>query len=220
MRHKFQIPTPHPLRQHRVGLATNPPKINAQAVADTGVQTDILSLTTLESLGFDPDTLLETQVRVTRAVRGAQLDIRGGIFLSVYSPDHSDYRHTVHLFYVASNISQNYLSCSCLEALSEIGQDSPRIGATTSSTPRPTTPTTKDQQRYSETLLRIAPRSATAYTSCQIDPRTPRTTPSCSSESPSNCPVQTLLGNTQQQLQGPLPNRKPADPCKAPRRAT
>ena len=48
---------------------------------------DILSLATLRSLGFDPDTLIKVQVRVVDAVQGSQLDIRGGIFLSVRSPD-------------------------------------------------------------------------------------------------------------------------------------
>ena len=85
----------HRSRKHRVGLATNPHEINTQAVADTEAQTDILSLTTLKFQGFDPNSLLKMQIKVTSAVRGAQLVIRGGITLAVLSPDHSDHRNTI-----------------------------------------------------------------------------------------------------------------------------
>ena len=94
----------------KVGQATNSPEVNTQAVADTGAQINILSLATLKSFGFDPDTLIKIQVKVTSAVRGSQLNIRGGIFLSVCSPDHSNHHKTVRLFDMAGNVSQDYLS--------------------------------------------------------------------------------------------------------------
>ena len=83
------------------------------------------------------------QVRVVGAVRGSQLDIKGGIFLLVCSPDPSNYRKAVRLLYVVGNVSQNYLSCSCLQALSVVGQDFPRIGAATFSNPGPFLPGTQ-----------------------------------------------------------------------------
>ena len=67
-----------------------------------------------------------------------QLDTRGGIFLLVRSPDHKKHQRAMHLFYVAGNVSQNNLSCSCLQALSVVKQNFPRIGATTSSIQKPT----------------------------------------------------------------------------------
>ena len=66
---------------------------------------DIISLDTLTSLGFDPNTLLKVQIKVTSAITGLELDIKGGIFLSVCSPDHSSNHKTIRLFYVASNTS-------------------------------------------------------------------------------------------------------------------
>ena len=89
-------------------------------------QTDILNLATLKSLGFHPDTLIKLQVRVTSTARGSQMDIRGGIFPSVRSANHGNHRKTVRLFYVAENISQNLLSCPCLQALFVIDQDFPK----------------------------------------------------------------------------------------------
>ena len=109
---------------------------------------------------------------------------------------------------MASNVSLNYLSCSCLKALSVVGEDIPMISAETSRSPQPLTPLTPAQQRYSGRLHRTALRNATAYASCQINPRTPITTPSCSSESPSNCHVPTLLGSPQQQLRKSIPKIK------------
>ena len=93
-----QRPTAHPQCRPQVGHITMPPEVNTQAVADTGAHMDILSLASLKSLGFDPKTIIKVQVKVTSSVRGSQLDIRGGIFLSVCSPGHSNHHKTVRLF--------------------------------------------------------------------------------------------------------------------------
>ena len=155
-------------------------------------------------------------------VRGPQLDIRGGIFLSVCSPDQSNQHETDCLFYVAGNISQNYLPCSCLLALSVVGQDFPRIGAATSSNPRPFIPVTQAQERRtqgrcSEMLLWDATlRDAVAYDSRQFEPKTPRTMSSCPSESPLNCPVRTILGDSQPLGNLLTPARPPVGPHDGP----
>ena len=154
----IQKPTANPSSKPQNGQATTPPEVDTQAVADTGAQTDILSLATLQSLGFDPDTLIKVQVRATSAVIGSQMGIRGGIFLLVRSSDHSNHRKTVWLFYVTGNVSQN-LSYPCLPALFVIDQDFPRIGTATSRTPRPVNHATKAQElctqgRCPGTLLR------------------------------------------------------------------
>ena len=125
-----QLPTPH--AKPKSARQKNSPKVNTQVVADTGAQNDILSLATLKCFGFDPDTLIKVQVKVTTAVKGSQMDIRSGIFLSVRSPNHSNHHKTVRLFYVACNVSQDYVSHSCLQALSMVGQDFPMVGAATS----------------------------------------------------------------------------------------
>ena len=75
---------------------------------------DIMSLSTLKEMGVDPGTLVKVRARVVGAVRGSKLDIIGGVLLEVTgqgSPKKSPC--TVRLFYVASNVSQCYLSLSC-----------------------------------------------------------------------------------------------------------
>ena len=59
---------------------------------------NIISLDTLASLGLDPKTLLKVQIKVTSAITGSRLDIIGGIFLSVRSPDHGSNHRSVRLF--------------------------------------------------------------------------------------------------------------------------
>ena len=113
----------HPLRP-LIGQATPSPE-----VADTGAHTDIISPDTLKSLGYDHDTLFKMKVRVASVTKGLQREIRGGIFLSVRFPNHSNQRSTVRLFHVADNVSQNYLSRSSLLALSVVGPNFPKIGA-------------------------------------------------------------------------------------------
>ena len=63
----IQKPTANPSCRPKMGQAKTPPEVDTQAVADTGAQMDTLSLNTLKSLGFDPDTLVKVQVRVTSA---------------------------------------------------------------------------------------------------------------------------------------------------------
>ena len=52
-------PMDHPPCKPQIGQATTPPKVNTRAVADTGAKTDIISLPTLKSVGFDPDTFIK-----------------------------------------------------------------------------------------------------------------------------------------------------------------
>ena len=98
---------------------------------------DIISLNKLTSLGFDPNTLLKVQIKVTSPITGSQLDIKGGIFLSVRSTDRGSNGRSVHLFYVASKKSKNFLSCPCLQALFVITPDFPKTGDITNNTPHP-----------------------------------------------------------------------------------
>ena len=65
----------------------------------------VLTLATIDSLGFDPNSLFEIQTRACGVVQGSDLDIMGGIFLSVRSSDPREWQRTVCMFYVASNIS-------------------------------------------------------------------------------------------------------------------
>ena len=46
--------------------------VNTRAVADTGAHTDIISLETLKSLGYDPNTLIKMKVRVDSITKGLQ----------------------------------------------------------------------------------------------------------------------------------------------------
>ena len=65
---RVQRPTAQHPSKPEVGRATAPPKVDTQAVADKGAQTDILNLTTLKSLEVNPDTLLKMQATVISAV--------------------------------------------------------------------------------------------------------------------------------------------------------
>ena len=185
---------------------------------------DIISLPPLKSLGFNPNTLIKVQIKATSAVKGFMLDIEGGIFLSVRSPDHSNHLKAVCLFYVAGNVSQNYLSCPFLRALFVVGKDFPRTGTTTSDTHQPIIQTAQAQERCSRTQCPrtthsdSAPKGNAAYAPRQFRPRTPRT-PSCSSKSPRNCPVKTLGPRAREIINQPrisLTNkpRKSTDTCK------
>ena len=101
-----------------------------RAVADTGAQMDILSLMTLKEMGLDPSTLVPVKARVVGAVRGSKLDIVGGVLLDVRAPAAPSGCHSsVRLFYVAANVTQCYLSLSCLHALEVVTTDFPTIGA-------------------------------------------------------------------------------------------
>ena len=101
-----------------------------RAVADTGAQMDILSLATLKEMGLDPATLIPVKARVVGAVRGSKLEIVGGVLLEVRAPGAPDHAcRTVRLFYVATNVTQCYLSLSCLQALEVLSSDFPSIGA-------------------------------------------------------------------------------------------
>ena len=87
-------------------------------------------------------------------------------------------RNTVRLFYVANNVSPNYLFWSCLQALNVVDQNFPTISAATSITPA-------TQAHYSGTPIRDdALRNTAAYASPQFEPNTPRTMLSCIDESP------------------------------------
>ena len=95
----------------------NPPRPTVrQAIADSGAQMDIMSLSTLKEMGVDPGTLVKVRARVVGAVRGSKLNIIGGVLIEVRGQEsrkESPRHRTVRLFYVASNVSQCYLSLSC-----------------------------------------------------------------------------------------------------------
>ena len=79
--------------------------------------------------------------------------MRGGIFLLVRFPNHSNQRSTVCLFHVADKVSQNYLSRASLMALFVVGPNFTKIGAVTSNTPRLFIPATQTQERCPGTRL-------------------------------------------------------------------
>ena len=135
----FSTPRPmaHPHSQAQSGPPTAYPEVSTQVLADTGAQMDALTLDTIDSLSFDPDTLFRVQLRASGVVPGSELDILGGIFLSVRSSDPREWRRTVCMFYVASNVSQNHLFRSSLQALDVVGHDFPRIGSASSRALRP-----------------------------------------------------------------------------------
>ena len=164
----LQRPTTHPPCRQQVSQSTTPTQVSTQAVTDTGAQMDIISLPPLKSLGFNPNTLIKVQIKATSAVKGFMLDIEGGIFLSVRSPNHSNHLKAVRLFYVTGNVSQDYLSCPCLRALFVIGQDFPRIGAATSNTPRPYDPSAGTLR--SGTVLRDTRPREDAQRRCNLRP--------------------------------------------------
>ena len=164
----LNIPKPmaHPCCQPQFCHTTASLEVVTQAIADTGAQMDILGLGTLSSLGIDPMTLIKVQVRV---VQVSQLDIKGGIFLAVRSPDPSKYRKAVRLFYVAGNVSQNYLSCACFQAHVVVGRDFPKIGAASSSALRPFLPST-NALRDAHSLYRT---NTATYAPPKLDRKTP-----------------------------------------------
>ena len=103
----------------------------------------------------------------------------------------------VRLFYVASNVTQNYLLFSCLQALSVVDQNFPKIGtADTIILAAPTPQEGPTNLRPETTIKNAAPRNfatyAYAYASRKFEPRTPTTTPSSFSRSSHDGSVGTL----------------------------
>ena len=135
MRLNLEKPTAHPSCRPQVNQHTSPTEVTIQAVAGTGAQMDVISLTTLKSLEFDPNTLLKVQIKITSAIKESQMDIKRWNIPVSLLPRHSRNLKKVRLFYMACNVCQNYLSCPCLRALFVIGQYFPRTGAATSNTP-------------------------------------------------------------------------------------
>ena len=113
-------------------------------------------------------------------VQGSELDIMGGIFLAVRSTDPSEHRRTVCMFYVVSNISQNHLSRSSLQALDVIDHDIPRIGSASSRALRPFINSTNTPR--ATIMVPVSP---------QPDHRAPQVMP-FHSDSPCECPANIL----------------------------
>ena len=105
--------------------------VSVPAVADTGAQMDICSVSTVRTMGWDTASLVPVKVRVFGASRDAELNILGGILLDVRPPatSHTQVLSTVRLFYVASNVSKTYLSLGTLKALHVVEEQFPRIPA-------------------------------------------------------------------------------------------
>ena len=102
-------------------LGFSPPRVSCppqtdtetNGIADTGAQMCICGTNLMTRMGVDVSSLLKVKARVTGATRASKVDIVGGIFLTV-TTKHSS---TKCLFYVASNVSQTYLSLSALKNL-------------------------------------------------------------------------------------------------------
>ena len=111
----FRLPMPE------VQIQTNgppPPALVTQSVADTGAYIDLISIETLEALGFNPASLLGVETKATGIAPGARLAITGRIFLNVRCTNLRNLRSTQTrcLFYVVQ-VKMNYLSRSTLESL-------------------------------------------------------------------------------------------------------
>ena len=102
-------------------LGLRPPSVSSpphtetetDGIADTGAQMCICGIGLMARMGVDVSSLLRVKARVTGATRASKVDIVGGIFLTVTTKQSS----TKCLFYVASNVSQTYLSLSALKNL-------------------------------------------------------------------------------------------------------
>ena len=102
-----------------------------RGVADTGAQMSILDLPTLGEIGVGQESLIPVRAKVVGAVKGSQLDIKGAILLEVRGPQHPRSGPcSLQMFYVAANVSNIYLSLSCLQDLDVVSTDFPRMGST------------------------------------------------------------------------------------------
>ena len=120
--HTMDLPAPNAVSGH-----THRSTID-QAVADTGAQMDICSVSTAKSMGLDTSSLLQVQARVCGATRESEILIVGAIFLEVQHPTQPS-NSTVRMFYVASNVARTYLSLGTLKALGVVEESFPRIPA-------------------------------------------------------------------------------------------
>ena len=106
-----------------------PCRTTRRSVADTGAQMSILDLASLSDIGVEEKSLIPVKAKVVGAVKGSQLDIRGALLLEVKGPGHTGTGpRSLQMFYVAANVSNIYLSLSCLQDLQVVGQDFPNPG--------------------------------------------------------------------------------------------
>ena len=115
----------------------------------------------------------------------------------VRSLNHSNHYETICLFYVASNVSQNYLSLSCLQTISLVDQNFPTIGTADTTILETPTPQEGPKNLRPDTRIKnVAPRNVTTYAytyaSRKYELRTPTTTLSSFSKSPHAGPVRAL----------------------------
>ena len=100
-----------------------------ESVADSGAQMNIIPASTIVNMKISLGSLLKVRARVHGAVQGSRLNIIGGIFLHVQDPHSPATKaRSTQLFYVASNVSNIYLSLACLKALAMVGPDFPSFG--------------------------------------------------------------------------------------------
>ena len=100
----FDMPMPVPSDQN------TPPAISTWASADTGSDLDLISLDTLNTLGYNPTSLLGVATTAAGVVSATDLKLKGGLFLNVWATDPYSLRtsQTRSLFYVAE-IRNNHL---------------------------------------------------------------------------------------------------------------
>ena len=118
----FEVPMPASSDQNTL------PAISTWAVADTGSNLDLISLDTLNTLRYDPTSLLGVATEAMGVVPATDLELKGGLFLNVRATDPHLLRtsQTRSLFYIAE-IQNNHLSRDSMESLSIIGHRFPRL---------------------------------------------------------------------------------------------
>ena len=100
-----------------------------ESIADSGAQMNIIPARIIANMQVSLGSLLPVKARVHGAVQGSRLNILGGIFLHVQDPHKPTTKaRTTQLFYVASNVTNTYLSLACLKALGIVEPNFPRLG--------------------------------------------------------------------------------------------
>ena len=95
-----------------------PPAISTWMVSYSGSDIDIISLDTLECLGYDVESLMKVAPEARRMLREMEVEIKGGIFMTIRVTDPATMRssQTRSLVYVA-NSRRNHLCKQTMESL-------------------------------------------------------------------------------------------------------
>ena len=120
----LQIPPPSTKKPGQVPRSTV-----RRSVADTGAQLNVMDVQTLKDMGIDEKTLAPCTVKLRGATRGSEIDVLGVVFVEVRAPGPPATRARLpQQFYVASNVTQTYLSFRCLQDLGVVSEMFPRAG--------------------------------------------------------------------------------------------